>query len=93
MLRNVLCVVLALVICLTFSGLVKADEGTVVDVKDGKVTLKVGGKDASADLKSVKVLDAAGKELKGDAAAAALKKDTKVDVKMDAGKVTEIHIK
>ena len=74
MLRNVLCVVLALVVCLAVSGLVKADDATVVSADKGKVTLKVGDKDTNIDLKSVKVIGADGKEIPADKAAAALKR-------------------
>jgi hypothetical protein len=92
MLRSFAVRVLALVLCLAFVTALVAAEGTVVSFEKGTVEVKIGDKSEKIGLKGVKVIGADGTELKGKDAGAALKKDTKVDVKKDGDKVTEIKI-
>jgi hypothetical protein len=92
MLRSVLVRVLALVVCLAFVTALVAAEGTVVSYEKGSLEVKIGDKTEKIDTKGVKVVDANGAEVKGKDRGAALKKDTKVDVKKDGDKVTEIKI-
>jgi hypothetical protein len=92
MLRSVLVRVLALVVCLAFVGALVAAEGVVVSYEKGSLEVKIGDKTEKIDTKGVKVVDAAGAEVKGKDRATALKKDTKVDIKKDGDKVVEIKI-
>jgi len=92
MLRSVLARVLALVVCLAFVTALVAAEGTVVSYEKGTLEVKVGDKTEKIDTKGVKVVDADGKEVKGKDRGTALKKDTKVDIKKDGDKITEIKI-
>ena len=93
MLRSVLVRVLALVVCLGFVTALVADDGVVVGTEKGTVTVKVGDKEYKVTAKDAKIQDADGKELKGKAIGEKLKKDTKVEVTIKDGKVTEIKEK
>ncbi len=89
MLRTVLCSVVAL---LLFVGGAFAAEGTVVsfDKAKGTATVKVGDKEHKIDLKSVKVLNPAGKEIAADKVN--LKAGAKIEVTESGGKVTELKM-
>jgi hypothetical protein len=94
MLRNVLCVILALVVCFAVSGLAKADDGVVVTSPAmGKMTVKIGDKDTEIEMKGLKVIGADGAQLKGKAIAEALKKDAKVEITKEGDKIVSIKIK
>jgi hypothetical protein len=92
--RQILCAVLAVAICLVCFGAVKADSGTVVSFEKGKgLVVKIGDKETTIEMKGVKVIGADGKEIKGKDIADAFKKDAKVEVKKDGDKIVEITIK
>ena len=90
MLRTFVCTLLALLI---FVGGLMAAEGTVIALKKGELTVKVGDQEKTIPLKGVKVIDADGKPVSGKARIEALKKDVKVEIVEEGGKVVEIKIK
>jgi hypothetical protein len=93
MLRATLCSVLAMFI---FVGGILAAEATIVkyDKEAGKMTLKVGNREQMVDLKTIKVLEASGKEVAFDKLKdlKALREGEKIEVTEKDGKITEIKL-
>jgi len=90
MLRRLVCLLVAVALVFGSAFTLLADEGTIVGMEKGKVVVKIGDKEKTIELKGVKILGADGKPAK---AKDVLKKDAKVDVKVEGDKVTEIKAK
>jgi hypothetical protein len=77
----------------TIASAARAADGVVAGFENGKVTLRVGSKEQTFDLKQVKLTGADGKPLKGAALRGALTKDAKLELIEKDGKVVELRAK